>query len=54
MPDLEVIQVVKTRLLRKGEGVEGDPIRIIEQYWGMDGNLLWEIDPSPNAKARIY
>lgn len=44
--DLEVLQVVKTTLLRRGLGQrEDDPVRRITQYWGMDGTLLWEIDP---------
>jgi hypothetical protein len=46
MADLEVIQVIHTRLLRKGLGRdETDPVRIIDQYWNMQGELLWEIDP---------
>ena len=40
-----VIQVVETTLERRGKGVEGDPIRIITQYWSMDGDLLAEVDP---------
>lgn len=40
-----VIQVVETTLERRGKGVEGDPIRIITQYWSMDGELLAEVDP---------
>jgi hypothetical protein len=46
MPDVEVIQVVHTRLLRRGNGRD-DPIRIIEQYWTLDGELLAEKDPLP-------
>lgn len=41
----EVIQVIRTNLHRRGKGVEGDPIRVITQYWSMDGYLLWEFDP---------
>lgn len=44
MKDVEVIQVIKTRLLSRGDGVK-TYCRIIEQYWDMQGNLLWEIDP---------
>lgn len=42
--EVEVIQVIKTRLLRRGNG-KTDPIRVIEQYWDMTGKLLWEYDP---------
>jgi len=40
-----VIQVVQTTLLRRGEGKsEGDPVRVIEQFWSLDGELLAEND----------
>lgn len=43
--DLQVLTVIKTRLLRRGSGVEADdPIRIIEQWWDMDGRLLFQVD----------
>lgn len=45
MKDVEVIEVVRTRLLRRGEGkAADDPIRIITQYWSPDGELLAEVD----------
>jgi len=40
-----VIEVIETTLTRRGKGVEGDPIRIITQYWSQDGKLLAEKDP---------
>jgi hypothetical protein len=43
MKDVEVIQVVRTRLLRRGDG-KTDPIRIVTQYWSLDGELLAEVD----------
>ncbi len=49
--DLEVLSVIRTRLLRRGDGTEHNPIRIIEQYWTMDGNLLFEADPLTGAVA---
>lgn len=39
-----LIQVIQTTLLRRGKGKEGDPIRIIEQFWSVDGKLLAEND----------
>jgi len=44
--DKEVIimQVIKTTLLRRGSGTAGDPIRRVEQYWTLDGELLVEKD----------
>lgn len=45
MKEVEVVQLIRTRLLRKGNG-DTTPIRIIEQYWSMDGELVFEDDPS--------
>ncbi len=45
MDTVKVTQVIITTLLRRGKGVENDPIRIITQIWDMDGNLIVEIDP---------
>ena len=43
--DAQVIKVIRTYILRRGKGVDGDPIRIIEQFWTLDGELLAENDP---------
>ena len=46
MDEVEVLQVIRTTLLRRGSGDSNQsPIRIITQYWTMDGQLLFEIDP---------
>lgn len=40
-----VIQVIQTTLLRRGEGKsEENPVRVIEQFWSLDGELLAEND----------
>jgi hypothetical protein len=44
MDNAELIQVIRTTLLRRGDGKD-DPIRIITQYWSVDGELLAEVDP---------
>jgi hypothetical protein len=42
----KVIQVIETDLERRGSGKdETCPIRIIRQYWSLDGELLAEVDP---------
>jgi hypothetical protein len=42
----EVIQVIRTTLQRRGSGKsEEDPIRVITQFWSLDGELLAEVDP---------
>jgi hypothetical protein len=46
MPDVEVMQVIRVRLLSRGVGTEADPMRAIDQYWSMDGQYLAEYDPA--------
>jgi|GEM_PF-1718171 hypothetical protein len=38
-----VIQVIQTTT-RRGDGTEGSPVRIIQQYWNFEGKLLAEYD----------
>jgi hypothetical protein len=45
MDTVKVMQVIETTLLREGRGTKDSPIRIITQYWTMDGKLLFAIDP---------
>lgn len=45
MKEVEIIQLIRTRILRRGKGIDSDPIRIVTQYWTMDGVLEFEIDP---------
>jgi len=45
MDKVEIIQFIKTTLTRRGKGVEGDPVRVITQFWDMQGNLMFEYDP---------
>lgn len=40
----KVIQVIEVEL-KRGKGVEDDPIRGVLQYWSLDGDLLAENDP---------
>jgi len=39
-----VIQVIETQLEKRGQGVAGDPVRRVRQYWTLDGLLLAEVD----------
>lgn len=48
--DVEVIEVVRTRLEKRGKGTNDDPIRRITQYWSPDGVLLAEVDPIPSGE----
>ncbi|MDK7308208.1 hypothetical protein QP481_06225 [Streptococcus oralis] len=44
-PDgLTVEKVIHLSILR-GEGTEADSIRVVDQYYNMDGMLIFELDP---------
>ena len=51
MDSARVIQVIESTLLRRGKGTEDDPIRIVTQYFALDGTLLAESDPVQAAHA---
>ena len=53
MDSAEVVQLIHTNLLRRGAGKEGDPIRVIDQYWTLDGQLLFEFDPCNPRKDGV-
>jgi len=50
---VEIIQLIKTTLTRRGAGVKNDPIRIITEYWTMDGQKEFEIDPFADELDRV-
>jgi hypothetical protein len=52
MDGARVIQVIETDLLRRGDGTPSDPIRVITQYWSLDGKLLAEVDPCKELQRR--
>ena len=43
--DVQVVTLIRTTLARRGKGTKEDPMRIITQYWTMDGELEFEVDP---------
>jgi len=45
MSDVEIVTLIRTRLTRAGDGTKSNPIRIIEEYWDLEGKLVFEIDP---------
>lgn len=47
MNTCQVIQVIRTDLLRRGDG-DKTPIRYITQYFSLEGELLCEHDPCAN------
>lgn len=40
----KLIQVICTTLTRRGNG-KTTPIRVVTQYWSIEGELLAEVDP---------
>ena len=58
METVKVMSVIETKLLKRGTGISADPIRIVTQYWDMNGNLIFEIDPERIAdlteKKKLY
>jgi hypothetical protein len=46
----ELAQVIITYILRRGDGTEGSPMRIIRQVWSIDGKLIAEYDPEVQEK----
>lgn len=47
-----IVVLIETTISRRGTGEdEIDPIRIITQYWTLDGKLVCEVDPfKPESK----
>ena len=43
--EVEVQQVIITRLRKRGTGERDDPVREIIEIWDMEGNKITEIDP---------
>lgn len=41
----QTVSLIRTDLLRRGKGVEDDPVRIVTQYWTWEGELVAEVDP---------
>lgn len=42
--ELKVEKIIHLSILR-GEGTEADKIRVVNQYYDMDGMLIFELDP---------
>lgn len=53
MKEVELISVIRTRLSTRGSGVKEDPVRVITQYWDLEGNLLWEEPDKYEWKAEF-
>ena len=47
-----VIQVIQS-IHRRGQGIDGDPIRLVTMYHTFDGEFLAESDPCWSAAQRL-
>lgn len=47
-----VIQAVETKFAR-GTGEAGDPVRMVTQYWSLDGELLAETEAPIESKSSL-
>jgi len=54
MSDLEIVQFIKTTLVKRGEGTDSDPVRMITQYWDFNGRVVFEIDPCDKKNPVKY
>ena len=49
---VNIVQVIHVRAL-KGQGCPESPVRMIDQYWSMNGTLLAEVDIVKDALIDI-
>jgi|GEM_PF-1410746 len=40
-----ILTVIETTNSTRGKGTDDDPVRVLTQYWTLDGTLLCEVDP---------
>lgn len=53
MDSAKVVQLIETTILRRGKGTDGDPIRIITQWWTLEGELVVERDAWTEDQKRM-
>lgn len=51
--DVQIKKIIITQLLRRGEGVEDDPVRNVTQFWTMEGDIICEFDSIPPKPPTI-
>jgi hypothetical protein len=45
----EVVQTIKTTAVF-GAGIDSDPVRVVTEYWTLDGNRIARVDPSSQSE----
>lgn len=54
MKPVEIMQVIRTNIASRGDGTENKPMRLVTQYWSMDGELLFTIDPMDDPFSNVH
>ncbi len=52
LKNVEVNKVIRVKLTR-GKGTPEDPVRIIYQYWDMEGNLIKDNDTFFKSSGQV-
>ena len=42
--EVEIVELIRINITR-GLGVAGDPFRVVDQFWSLDGSFIFELDP---------
>lgn len=53
MDECRIVELIRTTLTRRGDGMDTDPVRVITQYWTKDGILLFEFDGLKNPEPKM-
>jgi len=48
-----ILTVIETTNMTRGNGTEEDPVRVVTQYWTLDGTLLVEVDSYSSANDKV-
>lgn len=43
MENVEIVELIKITF-KRGKGTEGDPVRVVTQYWNKENVLIFEKD----------
>lgn len=49
---VEIVELIRTVLERRGSGTEDSPYRTVEQWWTKGGELVFEKDPHEEERIR--
>lgn len=47
---VKIVELIYCNQLKRGKGIEDDPVRLIEQWYEKDGTLVFEKDSCLNER----